>query len=48
MPLIGPQTDPTAALRLAAALVGVLAAVGMLTALIIRHRLRASTPSLQE
>jgi hypothetical protein len=39
------QFDPAAPLRVAAALVGVLAAFGILLALFIRHRLRAASPS---
>jgi hypothetical protein len=42
------QTDPAAPLRLAAALVGVLAAFGILLALLIRHRLLAASPSHSE
>jgi hypothetical protein len=32
-------------LRIAAALVGILSAFGILTALVIRHRLRTASPS---
>jgi len=39
------QTDPAAPLRIAAALVGVLAAFGILIALLIRHRLQTASPS---
>jgi hypothetical protein len=40
-----PLADPAAPLRTAAALVGILAALGILVALLIRHRLLAASPS---
>ena len=40
-----PQTDPAAPLRIAASIVGVLAAFGILLALYARHRLQAASPS---
>jgi hypothetical protein len=42
------QADPAAPLRVAAAVVGVLAAFGILFALLIRHRLRTVAPSQLE
>jgi hypothetical protein len=47
-PTTSPQSDPGAPLRTAAALVGILAAFGVLAALVIRHRLRAASPSRLE
>jgi anti-sigma factor RsiW len=47
-PIAPPHTDPAAALRLAAALVGILAAFGILAALLIRHRLLTASPSHPE
>ena len=42
------QADPAAPLRIAAAIVGVLAACGILLALFVRHRLQAAAPSHPE
>jgi hypothetical protein len=40
--------DPAAPLRVAAAIVGILAAFGVLTTLVVRHRLRAASTSFTE
>lgn len=44
-PVTSQQVEPAAPLRIAAALLGALAALGILSALLIRHRLQAVSPS---